>query len=236
MRMGKIIKPKRFDNYVVVPLPIFRYKGISASATGVYCWLLSHKSDIEMTQEFMVGHFKNGRAAIRSAIEELESHGFLKRIKHRVGSKDIYDYVISEHVLEGEKWEFENGHPKMGVRKSASQNRTQRYNINKVINNKEIPEEVKTAFPHIVSLFPKKFQPQTEPQKLSWLKEVADIHRLDGVEPKVLYRLVENIRNDAFWGQNFLTLMKLRKKNKEGIKYLDMFFEKFGTNLKKHLK
>ena len=236
MRMGKIIKPKRFDNYVVVPLPIFRYKGISASATGVYCWLLSHKSDIDMTQEFMVGHFKNGRAAIRSAIEELESHGFLERIKHRVGKKDIYDYVISENVLGVQKWESENGHPKMGVRKSAAQNRTQRYNSNKVINNKEIPQEVKTAFPHIISLFPEKFQPHTEPQKINWINEINDIYRLDGVEPKVLYRLIENIRSDSFWSRNFLTIMKLRKKNKDGIKYLDMFFEKYGTNLKKHIK
>ena len=135
-RWLQLLVPETFQAEVLT----LQMLALVQNAIHTICSQMQKQKHFEMTQEFMVGHFKNGRAAIRSAIEELESHGFLKRIKHRVGSKDIYDYVISEHILEGEKWEFENGHPKMGVRKSAAHNRTQRYNINKVINNKEIPE------------------------------------------------------------------------------------------------
>ena len=37
---------------------------------------------------------------------------------------------------------------------------------------------------------------------------------------------------DDFWSQNFYSILKLRQKNKQGVKYVDVFFEKFGKELK----
>ena len=67
----KIYKPKKFDRFTIVPNAIFRHKGISATATGLYCWLFSHDSKTEMTVQFICGHFKEGKDAINKRIKEL---------------------------------------------------------------------------------------------------------------------------------------------------------------------
>ena len=51
-------------------------------------------------------------------------------------------------------------------------------------------------------------------------------------EYKVLVVSASKVRSDDFWKNNFLTILKLRKKNKDGLKYINLFEAKFGKNLK----
>ena len=77
MKYNLIIKPEKLDRYTVVPNYIFRHKTISLGATGLYCWLFSHKTDQEMTIEFISGHFKEGRDGIRKKINEFQKQGLI---------------------------------------------------------------------------------------------------------------------------------------------------------------
>ena len=97
MEYNKIYKPKKFDRFTVVPNAIFRHKGISAAATGLYCWLFSHDSKTEMTVSFICGHFKEGKDAINKRIKELIDSGFLLRVEVRKGGKFAgYNYHLND--------------------------------------------------------------------------------------------------------------------------------------------
>jgi hypothetical protein len=231
MQYNKIFKPKKFDRFTVVPNAIFRHKGISATATGLYCWLFSHDSNTEMTVQFICGHFKEGKDAINKKIKELIETGFLVRVEVRKGGKFAgYNYHLNDTAT-----------GKTGAGKTAAvftaavnpqQSNTNINYTNKEILKKEIPtksekrqfdDKTKTAFPHFAALFDLKYRPKTETQKIKWLDCLDKLQRLDGYDLREVYNVSKNLRNDEFWQNNFLSILKLRNTDKNGIKYIDRF-------------
>lgn len=233
MEIGVIIKPHGLDRYIPIPLSILRKRGISMSATGLYCWLFSHEAGRQMTINFIQTHFKDGRDAISSRLVELEKAGFLKRHKVRDGSRFVYDFEL----LEGEKMgngKSEVGKSEVGI--SATENPHQSNNkINKISNKitknnkkKIFPEIVLSAFNHIQEQFPERYRPSTKPQREKWLDTIDKLNRIDGVSPRKLYLLIREVRKDDFWKENFLTVQKLRQRNKQGVLWIDVFMERYG--------
>jgi len=235
MEYNKIYKPKKFERFTIVPNSIFRHKGISAAATGLYCWLFSHDSKTEMTVQFICGHFKEGKDAINKRIKELIDCGFLVRVEVRKGGKFAgYNYHLND-----------TGTGKTGAGKTAAvftaavnpqQSNTNNniYNniYNKEILNKEIStkskkrqysEKTTKAFSHFAELFPLKYRPKTDAQKNKWLDCLDKIERLDGYNLREVYKVSKELRNDEFWQNNFLSILKLRNTDKNGIKYIDRF-------------
>lgn len=104
-----------------------------------------------------------------------------------------------------------------------------------VKSEKDFPPLILDSYNHIVELFPKQTQPKTKTEKLKWLSELDKLQRLDGYNPRQIYLICSKVRNDNFWSQNFLSITKLRQKNKDGIKYIQSFEYKFAKDLK-HLK
>ena len=88
MKINKIIKPKRFERFTVIPSAIFRFKNISIGATGLYAYLFSHDIKQEITITFICNHFKDGRDAINSRFKELIDNGYL--IRERITEKGKY--------------------------------------------------------------------------------------------------------------------------------------------------
>lgn len=63
-----------------------------------------------------------------------------------------------------------------------------------------------------------------------WEKSFAqtydDLVRLDGRNDAEIRRVCQWARTDSFWASNFQSPAKLRKRNKDGIQYYDVFLEK----------
>lgn len=59
----------------------------------------------------------------------------------------------------------------------------------------------------------------------TWLDAIEKLHRIDGLEFDMIESIVEKTRADDFWAKNFLSLPKLRTKNKDGIMYVVVFGE-----------
>ena len=246
-KINRIFKPKKYDNFTVVPSYIFRYKNITLGSTGLYCFLFSHTSDFEITVSFICNHFKEGKDAINNKIKELISYGFLKRELIRIDGKFAgYNYHL-------------NAKPKRQKPKSEKpltvkpqRQKPQQSNINNNINNisnnnkvnktsKSPKKEIKASdfdddiikcFNHVILLFPEKYRPQTKSQKINWVKCIDQLNRLDKYSPRKVYYITMKALKDDFWSQNFYSILKLRQKNKQGVKYVDVFFEKFGKELK----
>jgi len=60
----------------------------------------------------------------------------------------------------------------------------------------------------------------------SFAQTYEDLVRLDGRNPDEIRRVCQWARTDSFWASNFQSPAKLRKRNKDGIQYYDVFLEK----------
>lgn len=235
MKFNMIFKPKRFDIFTPVPTSIFRIQGISLGAVGLYCYLLSHDNDKPVTISFCANNFKEGKDAIRARLKELETFGLvrLETVKNE-GVFRGYNYHLIDPTAS------ENPTPCVGL--AATENPTQRKyndnkdiyndNINNNIINKYIPQNPKTkdfpphiekAFPHFVALFPKRNQPKTKAQKQKWLDCLDKIERIDKYNLRDVYAVCKQLRQDDFWQNVFLSILKLRNNDKNGVKYVDRF-------------
>ena len=110
---------------------------------------------------------------------------------------------------------------------------------NIIINNNNVKKEnkiynnnINTALIHIGRLFPQQLRPKTKAELDSWKDCLDKLERLDGYSPRQVYYICEKTRKDEFWKNNFYSILKLRKKNKEGIKYIDLFQVKLCPELK----
>jgi len=154
MKINKIIKPKRFSRFVIIPSAIFRFKNISAAATGLYCWLFSHEENQDITFTFIMAHFKNGRDALQTCIKELTAAGFMIREQVKVEGKfKGYNYILNDTPLTGKPL---TGKPLPGNQQQSN------IHIDNIYNNKsniKYDNRVLNAFDHFVNLFPEKKYP-----------------------------------------------------------------------------
>jgi hypothetical protein len=219
MKYNKILKPKKFDNFNIVPSYIFRDKGISIGATGLYSYLFSHTADQEITIEFICGHFKEGKDAIRVKIKELIDLGYLERQKVTdKGKFKGYNYILKA-----------NRKRKNRCRKKPMSENPPQSNINIYNNNNKSnitqTEKIQKAFPHFVDLFDLRYQPKSDTQIKNWKQCLDRCVRIDGYTLDEVYLAVKNVRNNDFWKNNFLTLLKLRNHDKNGIMFIHRFIE-----------
>lgn len=242
MVVNRIYKPDHFDRFAVIPTDIFRKKGITMAASGLYCWLFSHDAKQKMTMAFIQGHFKDGKDAITSKIKELESLGFLNREEVRTNGKFAgYNFrlivpTIAEKTVAG-KTVAVNPH-QSNIYNNIQYHVQDNIQDNVQYHNKEsnIPQSVKNALQHFVILFPKKYQPKTDAQKLKWANCLERIERIDGYDLRKVYEMVKKMREDQFWSGNFLSILKLRNKDKNGILWVDRFMDMQQTEKPKAYK
>ena len=98
MKYNKILKPKKFDYFTIIPSSIFRHKNITVGATGLYAYLFSHTAEQEITIQFICGHFKEGKDAIAAKIKELIEAGYLERVRVTdKGKFKGYNYILKSN-------------------------------------------------------------------------------------------------------------------------------------------
>lgn len=221
MKINKIIKPKRFTRFVIVPSAIFRHKNITTSATGLYCWLFSHDDKQEITVSFIEKHFKDGRVSINTKLKELITAGFLIRDRVREKGKFIGTNYILHDVPQHEKPQTEKPRVVNPQQSNINNNIYNKSNIN--TKAKKYDKRVENAFEYFVELFPEKNRPRTNAQKNKWLDCLDKIHRIDKYDLGQVYLKCKELRSDSFWQNNFLSILKLRNIDKNGTKYIDRF-------------
>lgn len=94
-----IVRPALvFDNVTVVTNNILRSPELSPAEKGVLCYILSHKAGYELTMKQVLGENRAGRHAIDTALEGLESRGYLARTRKRdeeSGRMGGYDWAVT---------------------------------------------------------------------------------------------------------------------------------------------
>ena len=108
------------------------------------------------------------------------------------------------------------------------------YKYSQVENLKEeaqFSDLILKAYDHIILLFPERFRPRTDAKKKVWLETLDKLERIDGYSLQVVYYVAKKTREDDFWSTNFMSITKLRMNNKQGIRYIDYFKERFAKEI-----
>jgi hypothetical protein len=90
--------------------------------------------------------------------------------------------------------------------------------------------EIEKLYNQVVGFFPEDLQPKTDPQKKDWLDTLDKLTRIDGHDPETIKRVIEFARKDDFWKINFLSLLKLRQKDKAKVPYFQVFEQRMKNN------
>lgn len=180
---------------------------------------------------------KEGRDSISGALKELEKYGYLSRIEIRndKGQFKDYDYWITddpnttlpntENPTSGNQLQVNTNLSKDSIKVNTKEDP-------KTLFSGDPPEKPKKEFdPQVSSLtlkLSKKFpevvvKKLTSSQKIKWVDTVDKLLRIDKYSAEEIERAVENGRSDRFWETNFLSINKLRNKNKEGLMYIQVF-------------
>ena len=99
-------------------------------------------------------------------------------------------------------------------------------------SEKDFSDEVFVCYINCLEFFPEHLHPKNENQKINWLSEIEKINRIDNIPFEHIEKIVSFGRRDNFWQKNFLSILKLRRKNKEGIMYTVVLNESMNAKSK----
>lgn len=91
---------------------------------------------------------------------------------------------------------------------------------NNDINNKNIDND----FLKVKNLFPLRLQPKDEKELNQWKKDYQKLIDLNFSHSEII-EVLTYVRNDEFWKTKVLNIAKLKNKNRDGIRHIDLFIE-----------
>lgn len=153
-----IFRKHKSTNFTTIDNNIFKNKNLSNKATGLLCLMLSLPDDWDFTIEGLMLFKTDNRTSIRTALQELEKEGYLKRSRERnekgVLGGTIYD-IYEVPTLENQTQE-EPKLEKPTLEKPTLENRTQ-LNTNNIKDLNKLNKEIyKERFETFYKAYPRK--------------------------------------------------------------------------------
>lgn len=87
----------------------------------------------------------------------------------------------------------------------------------------------------IITYFPKSVRNGLTTNEIwAWVDEIRKLRELDGHSLEHIHRVVKSARENEFWSKNFLSLRKLREKDRQKVKYFTVFENQMKTSKTKY--
>lgn len=219
--------------FAIIPAPVRYCKYLKANEKLMYGELTALSNDKGFcfaSNEYFSNLYDVSKTSISKWISNLEKNGFIKiKMIYEPGTKQIKQrrIYIAPLLKKTSIPIEENFNTPIEEKLKDIYILTNNNNINNNNSTKskkrQYSEKTTKAFSHFAGLFPLKYRPKTEAQKNKWLDCLDKIERLDGYNLRDVYNVSKELRNDEFWQNNFLSILKLRNTDKNGIKYIDRF-------------
>lgn len=218
--------------YAIIPAPVRYCKKLKANEKlmfGELTALTNEKGFCYASNDYFANLYDVSKTSVSKWISNLEKNKFIRlKMIYQKGTKQIKERRIYITPL------LKKTSIPIEEKLNTPIEEKLKVNIYNNINNikkeyttksekRQFDDKTKTAFPHFVEIFPIKYHPKTENQKIKWLDCLDKLQRLDGYDLREVYNVSKNLRNDEFWQNNFLSILKLRNTDKNGIKYIDRF-------------
>ena len=99
--MSQIFRVERTKNYTVMSNQHFKNKSLSLKAKGLLSLMLSLPDDWNYNMQGLASLSRDGIDSVRSAIKELEHHGYVQRniVRNEYGMFTDTEYIIREVPL-----------------------------------------------------------------------------------------------------------------------------------------
>ena len=95
--------------------------------------------------------------------------------------------------------------------------------------NNNYSKEVISLFLEVLRCFPIHLHPSTPKTKNNWLQTLKRLITIDKLDPEIILQIIKFTRENDFWSKNFLSVTKLRKNNRDGVKYVTVFYEQMKS-------
>lgn len=160
--MSNTFEQEKIKDFTIIRNSIFKDYTLSAKAKGVACQLLSLPPTWEYSVKGLVELFNDGEASIRSALAELEQHGYLRREQDRSDGKfGKIKYIITDMLKSEnpyvEKPQAVNPQAENSVADNHAQLNTKELNTEVSITNPLTTKEyIESEFDILWSMYPKK--------------------------------------------------------------------------------
>jgi hypothetical protein len=228
--------------YAIIPADVRYNEKLTPNAKLLYgeiTALCNEKGYCWANNKYFADLYKVDKITISRWLKQLQKEGFISsELIYKRGTKQVDKRIVK--IINTPIQKSREGINKIvkDISILYNNNNTNEYSVKSKKSTKktksfsDFPEEVKKSFLPICKLFNEDLQPKTEAQKRAWCNTIDEINRIEKISPRKLYLLIQAVLNDDFWVNNFLALTKLRRKNKEGTKYIDVFMYKFGKDIK----
>lgn len=104
---------------------------------------------------------------------------------------------------------------------------------NKEKGEKQFSPEVQYCYTKCLSFFDQHLRPSDDPKDAkkvrAWMDTIDKLIRIEKLNVDVILSVVSWARKHEFWSGQFLSLTKLRKKNKDGVMYIVVFAEQMKS-------
>lgn len=219
--------------YAIIPAPVRYCKDLKANEKLMYGELTALSNDKGFcfaSNEYFSNLYDVSKTSISKWISNLEKNGFIKiKMIYETGTKQIKQRRIyiapllkKSSIPIEEKLNTPIEEKLKDIYILTNNNNINNNNSTKS-KKRQYSEKTTKAFSHFAALFPLKYRPKTDAQKNKWLDCLDKIERLDGYNLREVYNVSKELRKDEFWQNNFLSILKLRNTDKNGIKYIDRF-------------
>ena len=218
--------------YAIIPAPVRYCKKLKANEKlmfGEVTALANEKGFCYASNDYFANLYDVSKTSVSKWISNLEKNKFIRlKMIYQKGTKQIKERrIYIAPLLKKTSIPIEENFNTPIEEKLKVNIYNKINNIKKEYTTKsekrQFDDKTKTAFPHFAALFDLKYRPKTETQKIKWLDCLDKLQRLDGYDLREVYNVSKNLRNDEFWQNNFLSILKLRNTDKNGIKYIDRF-------------
>lgn len=101
--MSQIFRVERTKNYTVMSNQHFKNKSLSLKAKGLLSLMLSLPDDWNYNMQGLASLSRDGIDSVRSAIKELEHHGYVQRniVRNEYGLRNNPDFIAElDYVME----------------------------------------------------------------------------------------------------------------------------------------
>ena len=191
---------------------------------------------VQLTFEPIKQQLKRDLLKYKESKEDKSNAGKLGNLKR--WNRDLYDKVVVDKmsidealkIAESRKVSHSDDVQSLPIAEIAvNDNVNVNVNVNDInissSTKNEFSQDVIKTFDYVIKFF-EGTKPSDEKQKVKWLDCIDKLNRIDGLSFRDICRIVKFAKEDAFWDKNFLSILKLRTKNKEGIFYWNVFKEK----------
>lgn len=226
--------------YTIIPAEVRYNKNLSASAKLLYGEIstLCKKDNIcWASNSYFAELYNTSKITVSRWFSQLEKEGYIstKMIfdsKEKKVTKRLTKMLNhSKGIIKNDKGAIIKN-VKGGIIKNVKENipdisgTNTRKRIVDVFTDLE-----KECYKNIVPLFKEDYRPKTKQQKLKWIKAIKDLNDKEKINPRQTYYIIKKTLEDDFWTNNFRSPLKLRTNDKNGVKWVYVFKNKYAKDM-----